>query len=343
MALALLTLFLPPLAASGLDNQQVSNDTSTNTSKEWCEKWLTDLREPGTRVKRVRRLWDHAREAINLPPLSWTESESRFAEVFATFTPGASIMRNNRTAVWFTNVWKSGSETVRVGLYFACQSGLFDCQTFTAHLTPTKDSASGMLWSGSREVVRFSVVRDPLSHFLSGLAETRFRSDRFCASQTATQCTALASVGNSSQRPLLTLNAILAAQLPAHFFRWAAPHMWLQSGSLINEQDAPSEILHLETFDSEWEEFRSELLSSHNFKLFPTAPELKWFGTSNGLASHVASQDPTRERQLMTEFLQQRPGYRAALCRLLEPDYHCFRRYATVDLCAQEVRRGWHS
>ena len=267
-----------------------------------------------------------------------TESESRFADAFATFSPGASIMRNNWTAVWFTNVWKAGSETVRVGLYEACQSGLFDCETFTDHLAPTRNSASGMLWSGSREVVRFTVVRDPLSHFLSGLAETRFRSDRECASRTATQCTALARVGNSSQRPLLTLNAILAAQLPAHFFRWAAPHMWLQSGSLIHEP--PSGILHLEAFDSEWKKFRSELLSAHNFKLFPTASELKSFGPP----PHVASQDPTRERQLMTEFLQQRPGYRAALCRLLEPDYHCFRRYATVvDLCAQEVRRGWHS
>ena len=275
-----------------------------------------------------------------------TESESRFADAFATFSPGASIMRNNWTAVWFTNVWKAGSETVRVGLYEACQSGLFDCETFTDHLAPTRNSASGMLWSGSREVVRFTVVRDPLSHFLSGLAETRFRSDQECASPqcrrdqvcASTQCTALARVGNSSQRPLLTLNAILAAQLPAHFFRWAAPHMWLQSGSLIHEP--PSGILHLEAFDSEWKKFRSELLSAHNFKLFPTASELKSFGPP----PHVASQDPTRERQLMTEFLQQRPGYRAALCRLLEPDYHCFRRYATVvDLCAQEVRRGWHS
>ena len=114
--------------------------------------------------------------------------------------------------------------------------------------------------------------------------------------------------------------------------------MWLQSGSLIHEP--PSGILHLEAFDSEWKKFRSELLSAHNFKLFPTASELKSFGPP----PHVASQDPTRERQLMTEFLQQRPGYRAALCRLLEPDYHCFRRYATVvDLCAQEVRRGWHA
>ena len=241
--------------------------------------------------------------------------------------------------MWFTNVWKAGSETVRVGLYFACQSGLFDCQTFTDHLAPTTNSASGMLWSGSREVVRLSVVRDPLSNFLSGLAETRFRSDRFCASRTATQCTALARVGNSSQRPLLTLNAILAAQLPAHFFQWAAPHMWLQSGSLVHEHDAPSEILHLETLDSEWEGIRSELLSSHNFKVFPTLSELKSYGPP----PHVASQDPTRERQLMTEFLQHRPGYRAALCRLLEPDYHCFSRYATVDLCAQEVRRGLRS
>jgi len=319
--------------SGGLDNQQASNDT---TSKQWCEKWLTDLREPGTRVKRIRRLWDHAREAIHLPPLSWTESESIFADEFATFSPGASILRNNWTAVWFTNVWKSASETVRVGLYFACQSGLFDCQTFTDHLEPTEKSASGTLWSGSRDIVRFSVVRDPLSHFLSGLAETRFRSDIFCASRTATQCTTLARIGNSSQRPLLTLNAILAAQLPGHFFQWAARHMWLQSGSMVHEP--PSEILHLETFDSEWEKFRSELLSSHHFKL-PTASELKSYGPP----PHVASHDPTRERHLMTEFLQQRPGYRAALCRLLTPDYHCFSRYATVDLCAQEVRRGWHS
>jgi hypothetical protein len=260
MALALLTLFLPPLTASGLDNQQVSNDTITNTSKEWCEKWLTDLREPGTRVKRVRRLWDHAREAINLPPLSWTESETRFADEFATFSPGASIMRNNWTAVWFTNVWKAGSETVRVGLYEACQSGFFDCETFTDYLAPTKDSASGMLWSGSREVVRFTVVRDPLSHFLSGLAETRFRSDQECASPqcridhecASTQCTALARVGNSSQRPLLTLNAILAAQLPAHFFQWAAPHMWLQSGSLFHEKKRSGSHVRWPVLMSDW-------------------------------------------------------------------------------------------
>ena len=307
----------------------------SNTSKQWCQKWLYDMAEPGTRARRVRQLWDDAREAIHLPPLAWAESQSTFAEDFATFSPGVSIVRNNSTAVWFTNVWKAGSETVRVGLWNACRSGLFDCQPFTKGLSPTT-VASGMRWSGSRSVIRFSVVRDPMTHFLSGLAETRFRSDEFCASRTAAQCTELARMGNSSQRPLLVLNAILTAQLPAHFFSWAARHMWLMTGTLVGAnhlQIEPIKLLHLERFATEWDDFRSDLLTHHMFEL-PTASELR---SEYGPEPHVASGDPTRERQLMTEFLQQRPEYRAALCRLLAPDYHCFSGYATVSLCAQHV------
>ena len=112
----------------------------------------------------------------------------------------------------------------------------------------------------SQCVIRFSVVRDPMTHFLSGLAETRFRSDKFCASRTAAQCTELARMGNSSQRPLLALNAFLNAQLPAHFFIWAARHMWLMTGTLVgaNQQEIEPITLHLESFATEWNDFRSD-------------------------------------------------------------------------------------
>ena len=93
-------------------------------------------------------------------------------------------------------------------------------------------------------------------------------------------------------------------------FAWAIPHLYLQSGILIEWSDRLQRVGHLESFVSDWARLQSDM---------PGLPT-----TTSNPTTHISSSDPYGDKAQLARVLKLKPDLLAGLCYLRMPDYMCF-------------------
>jgi hypothetical protein len=199
-------------------------------------------------------------------------------------------------------------------------------------------------------------VREPLQRFVSGFAEAAWRErvDAACGRRARSLCAAAlrdpacpprrtrpscAHVPHSSQVRASTdsyaehhISRLLDALPPWN----ASKAHGLHTYPMVGLHNAGWKIAfwgHVEQLETSWEALRSlgrerrRGLARREGAAAPQEPfsRLPPFSMlDHRLGTHVSSSDPTQHRTGLVRTLRRSPRLRAALCRLLQPDYECF-------------------
>lgn len=170
------------------------------------------------------------------------------------------------------------------------------------------------------DVKIFTFVRDPLSHFLSGLVESHYRAIAHGNKEAMTPELAhdLASNQvNSSLARTILYKLISGVDTD---FTWnilvERAHFQLQSYALIEWQ--PDAIGYLEYFEDDWQ-YVNEFLGLNISFMYRN--------------NHITSQDPMNLKRSLLEVLNKFPKFMRGVCRLLMVDYVCL-RYPLPKECA---------
>jgi hypothetical protein len=197
-------------------------------------------------------------------------------------------------------VWKCGNDNIRLNLQKATGGGRSN-QKFT-YYTDYKDLTRIVNKKYKSTPVLFTFVRNPISRFIAGVAESFYRSVHQKNTIAYGHATASKSI-------LISLFQILldgdfrngSITFPEHVFPM----------SNIFQHANPHFIGRLENFSNGWRAVES----LYGLKL----PYDKSYGY------HRSSRDPNRVRSVLKEMLAEDPAYLRILCRVYFTDFVCFK------------------
>lgn len=167
------------------------------------------------------------------------------------------------------------------------------------------------------DVKVFTFMRDPLSHFISGLVESHFRSfginDRNISNEHLAETIKSNQVDSKFARKLLD-ELIVDSKTSRQFLKdhlTDCSHFSVQSYSLIKWQ--PHVIGYLENFKDDWQRVIQFIGLNITYREKP--PEM----------THPTIGDPMHLKASLLEVLHRFPNYMRAVCRLIMVDYVCLR------------------
>lgn len=275
--------------------------------------------------------WNDSRVGLGLPAIQYDDRgyldvEHRrrvaFVSSFYSFSDGVVLYWNaNNDPIVYAKIWKCANEAIRTNLGMQLMTkksrstkalgyslkNRFEhimARDFMNKYTPTKHSYANT----------FTFVRDPMSHFMSGLAETMWRSFNGGNVTVTTHMVAnfLKSFLNFQYRGL----------------KWIE-HTFPMSGAFF--QHNISFVGQLESFDDDWQILHSR------YTLFETFDKK--------LGVHPSSEDPNTAKAAIRSLLASEPQYLRALCQLMMVDYVCFPTYRLPRGCEhlERVRKEGES
>lgn len=243
---------------------------------------------------------------------------------------GASLFFINGSAFAYEYIFKGNSENIHRA--YADQEDISKTvhswkekrQVYMAS-SPSKLKHKAQAKYNTTDIKVFTFMRDPLSHFISGLVESHFRS--FGIKNRNMSDTFLAQTIKSNQVGFKFAHHMLDGILfdtddnrkfiSDHLAD--CTHFAVQSYSLIEWK--PDVIGYLENFQDDWQRVNSFL--GLNVTYQDSSPEL----------SHPTVGDPMNLKASLLEVLHHMPKYMRAVCRLLMVDYVCL-RYTLPRECA---------
>jgi hypothetical protein len=173
--------------------------------------------------------------------------------------------------------------------------------------------------SNRQPVFTFTFVRDPLSHFISGLVESHyrriyFRDDRAFLRGHAVNVTTVADIVLA----LVMNNDEAAAEEVINKHLLDKEHFATLSSVLWKWR--PDFIGYLETFQSDWTRLNAATGLNMNYEITEKR-------------SQRAFDDPLGMKRALKHILRTKPNYMRAVCRLLMMDYVCL-NYPLPAQCA---------
>jgi hypothetical protein len=173
---------------------------------------------------------------------------------------------------------------------------------------------------GTDDIKVFTFMRDPLSHFLSGLVESYFKKLGVGSRPNMTDAliTRMRHRRAGYHKARHLLDALIFGNDHMFLARELAQlsHFSVQSYSLLKWQ--PAAIGFLESFEEDWRWVNRELGLD-----VPYHPR----------SAHPTSQDPMSLKQSLLQVLSKQPRYLRAVCRLLMVDYICL-QYSLPEVCS---------
>ena len=263
--------------------------------------------------------WNESRVELGLPVIRYDDRgyldvEHRrsiaFMSSFYSFSDGIVVYWNaNNDPVVYAKIWKCANEAIRTNMGMQLMTkkskntkalgysvkSRFEhimARDFMNKYTPRKHGYNNT----------FTFVRDPVSHFVSGLAESVWRSFNGGNTTVTTQMVAnyMKSFLNFQYKSL----------------KWIE-HTFPMSGAFF--QHNISFVGQLESFDDDWQILHSKY---NLFRAF-----------DKNLGVHPSSDDPNGAKTAIRLLLAQEPQYLRALCQLLMVDYVCFSTYTLPPGC----------
>lgn len=296
------------------------------TEEPYVCEFAKEVREnPDLRAK----LWANAQKEIGITPNFDELRKSYPVADFYNHSFGFSAHVFNDTPVVYTRIWKNANSGIRVSLFVNakardpenfCPKGGSQCtpqnfdykeEDYSAIMTELKRKTNHTTKS-------FSFIRNPLSHFRSGLTEyfwlwnygARTPSD---------------AIGRLTPHKLKRfLHTFIDATKPppkkvftpygSHPYN--IPHVYPQA-TVFREQFGPHLIGQIESFDEDWRTIQREFgITAHIWK------EMGKREASNDKANVVPSWNALFSKQ--TKYLR-------AMCWILLPDYFCFNYQLPVE------------
>ena len=290
---------------------------------------------------RVVTLWQAARAEAGLRPFTSSELRARlpFMLDFYSKAHGAMALTLQKKAEYVV-MWKAANNMVRENLFFKPLSTKL-------HMRPTHDVNNSLRWTnvqwaklegyvqhdtrmqrspwGDRQW-RFTLVREPLTRFVSGWTEFSYRH-------------LLARAGPQLRRDVSTeelaeefVVALLDADPTSILSNWSKPrhdiqkkfhehlimaeHYYPMSGALATW---PIDFIgRLEDLRTDWAALRSAYAKRGLGDLEP------YDKLELSAGGHSSSRDPFGTRAGLQALLHRRTDLRQAVCKLLTPDYTCF-------------------
>lgn len=290
---------------------------------------------------RVVALWQAARAAAGLPPLTSSELHGRlpFMLDFYSKAHGALALALQKRAEYVV-MWKAANNMVRENLFFKPLSTKMN-------MRPTHDVNKSLHWTnvqwarleghvqhdtrqqrspwGDRQW-RFTLVREPLARFVSGWMEFSYRH---LLTRTGPQLRRGVSTEELAEEFVV---ALLDADPTSILSNWSKPrhdiqkkfhehlimaeHYYPMSGVLATW---PIDFVgRLEDLRADWAALRAAY-AKHG--LGDLVPYDKLELSAGG---HSSSRDPFGTRAGLQALLRRRTDLRQAVCKLLTPDYTCF-------------------
>ena len=129
----------------------------------------------------LQKQWNLARVEITMPPFKFpfqlTRERLTLMEFFS-FSNGVGLYNISNRPVTYAKVWKAGNEAIRANLYAEeCKSVTRNKRPFAQHEHKTSSDFRRQLRTDFKvdNTDIFTFGREPISHFVSGLAEYYFR------------------------------------------------------------------------------------------------------------------------------------------------------------------------
>ncbi|KAJ8608923.1 hypothetical protein CTAYLR_005289 [Chrysophaeum taylorii] len=259
----------------------------------------------------AQKSFDSARSELGLGPAVLPSTW----ETFFNYKPHTCTkLELPTTCMVYQTILKCGNNAIRASLLNGTRSLHLDAQDFVCREWPDIQCLK------DKPVMRWTFVREPLSHYISGYGEYMYREyvhrDNYVnADQKFEEIRA--KVRDKDQPLAYVLNQISG---PHWLFEHSvnAKHMSLMSG-VARERDGEPPLQyvgHLSNADEEW----TELFEIADV----TESVLENLRLNKELGPHMSSLDQIGARGELRQILLTNSTIRRGLCRLLERDYVCF-------------------
>jgi hypothetical protein len=242
---------------------------------------------------------------------------------FLNSTYGGLTFPLNHSLVTYGRVFKANSENIVYSFLQASNLNLSSNHFNDINQAIGSPYFSSLLQKSRRKdrllyesMKVFSFFRHPISHFLSGLTESYFRSecrihDTDVSNAMVHQC--LLRKQNSSlvteKLGIKILNTILSCEKgEIKKYLLTVQHFAPQSTTL--HEWKPHFIGYLESFGAHWEELQVYINRQ--------VPYLAQY-------QHITESDPFHINAVVSRILRQRPPFARAICRLLMSDFLCLK------------------
>jgi hypothetical protein len=241
-------------------------------------------------------------------------------QIFFAPNFGSEIFLLHNKSVSYDVIFKGGSEMIAITMARndECREedyhGVYSSRRTTSLSARTAMSLSIFKKSVTRS---FTFIRDPLSHFVSGVVEAHMRKVASAHPKHTPELEALYQKHRVDVNMARTvLNCIIAENESASEYLVGEQHFSIQSQSMHYWK--PGFIGQLENLNTgDWSKLNQYLGTNISF-------------VSRPHHDHESSRDPMNMKGALLELLEADPRYMRAVCHLLMVDYVCMRDLYTL-------------
>mmetsp|Transcript_3017 Transcript_3017/g.4605 ORF Transcript_3017/g.4605 Transcript_3017/m.4605 type:complete len:366 (-) Transcript_3017:332-1429(-) len=259
-------------------------------------------------------------------PAEYSQIAEHVIVKFFSWSSGTLIFyRRNNSPILYTRIWKCANEGIGMNLHQLTVAERAPLSKGIVHEAKTQASLNAIVktmykdeFLNSTDMTTFTFVREPFSKFISGLAESVFRtSPRITLRKT---------------EPLMVLNVTTAKKIFHKLLDCQQPlvqldHIYPMSGALFEFN--VNKVGHLERFKKDWDMYirpAYQIQMEYNEK-HGAHPTSEIHPVRNKNSARVSVVDPSHVRPTLRLLFEKEIKYKRALCHLLLIDYICLPEY----------------